>query len=141
MRKLSPKEKFYCFDAPCLPPDAILRKGLRIVRKIDAVLLMGGCIALLIALAPTANRLAKGRDGRLATLTQTYIAVADRDGVHVPRLVTPDGDVMAPERLLGHWSPIFLGFTDCPLVCPKTLAILSAVARDPKSRVSSGGNP
>lgn len=108
------------------------------MRRPGAVLLLAGCTGLLIVLALLGKRPAKGRDNRLATLTQTYIAVDARVPVHVPRLITSAGDVLAPERLQGHWSVIFFGFTTCSLVCPKTLALLSAVARDPESGVSSG---
>jgi len=99
---------------------------------------MVGCTGLLIVLALIGKRPAKDRDNRLATLTQTYIAVDARAPVRVPKLITSEGDVLAPERLQGHWSVIFFGFTACPVVCPKTLAVLAAVARDPESGVSAG---
>jgi protein SCO1/2 len=89
-------------------------------------------------LALLGKRPAKSRDNRLATLTQTYIAVEGRVPVRVPRLITAEGAVLAPERLQERWSVIFFGFTACPLVCPKTLAVLAAVARDPESGVSTG---
>jgi protein SCO1/2 len=108
------------------------------VRRFGAVLLMAGCTGLLIVLALIGQKPSKGRDSQLATLTQTYIAVDARAPVRVPRLITAEGDVLAPEQLQGHWSVIFFGFTACPLVCPKTLALLTAVARDPESGVSSG---
>lgn len=108
------------------------------MRRNYAILLMAGCTALLIALALVGRTPAKGRDNRLATLTQTYIAVDAPAPVLVPRLITAEGYVLAPERLRGHWSMIFCGFTACPMVCPKTLALLAAVARDPESGVSSG---
>jgi protein SCO1 len=108
------------------------------VRRPGAILLMVACTGILIVLALIGKRPAKGRDNRLATLTQTYIAVDARSSVRVPRLITAEGDVLAPERLQGHWSVIFFGFTACPMVCPKTLALLTAVARDPESGVSSG---
>jgi protein SCO1/2 len=102
------------------------------------ILLMTGCTGLLIVLALNGKRPAKGSDNRLATLTQTYIAVDALAPVRVPRLITAEGDVLAPERLQGHWSVIFFGFTSCPAVCPKTLSVLAAVARDSQSGVSSG---
>jgi cytochrome oxidase Cu insertion factor (SCO1/SenC/PrrC family) len=108
------------------------------VRRFVAVLMIVGCTGLLIVLALIDKRPAKGRDSRLAALAQTYIAVDARAPVRVPRLITAEGDVFAPERLRGHWSVIFFGFTACPLVCPKTLALLTAIARDPGSGVSSG---
>ena len=104
----------------------------------NAVLLIGGCTALLIALALIGKTPAKGRDNRLATLTQTYIAVNAGAPVLVPGLITAEGHVLAPERLRGHWSVIFVGFTACPLVCPRTVALLTAIGRDPESGVSSG---
>jgi protein SCO1/2 len=108
------------------------------VRRHNAILPIAASAALLIALAPIGKSPAKGRDNRLATLTQTYIAVDARAPVLVPRLITAEGDVLAPERLRRHWSVIFFGFTACPMVCPRTLALLAAVARDPESGVSSG---
>ncbi len=106
--------------------------------RTSAILLMAGCTVLLVVLALIGKRPAQGRDHRLATLTQTYIAIEAPTPVRVPQLITADGDVLAPEQLQGHWSVIFFGFTACPMVCPKTLAVLTAVARDPESGVSSG---
>jgi protein SCO1/2 len=99
---------------------------------------LAGCTALLIALTLIGKPPSKGRGSPLAILTQTYIATEPGASVRVPRLITAGGEVLTPERLQGHWSVIFCGFTACPLVCPKTLAVLSAVARDPESGVSSG---
>jgi protein SCO1/2 len=31
------------------------------------------------------------------------------------------------ESLLGHWTLIFFGYTECPEICPKTLGIMSNV--------------
>jgi protein SCO1/2 len=81
---------------------------------------------------------ADNRSHRMAALTQTYIAVETGPPVRVPRPITADGSVLAPERLQGHWSVIFFGFTACPLVCPRTLAVLTAIAHNPESGVSSG---
>lgn len=108
------------------------------MRRNYAILLIAVCTALLIALALIGKTPAKGSDNRLARLTHAYIAVDARAPMRVPRLITAEGHVLGPERLLGHWSVIFCGFTACPMVCPKTLAILAAFARDPESGVSSG---
>jgi protein SCO1/2 len=108
------------------------------VRKPGAILLAVGCTGLLIGLAVIGKRPAKVRDNPLVQLTQTYIAVDAGAPVRVPRLITSEGDVLAPERLQGYWSVIFFGFTACPGICPKTLAALAAVARDPESGMSSG---
>ncbi len=103
-----------------------------------AIFVMVGCTSLLLLLALISNRPAKARENRLSVFTQTYIAVAPGAPVYVPRLITADGDLFAPQRLRGKWSVIFFGFTACPQVCPKTLGILAAAARDPRSGMLSG---
>jgi len=45
-------------------------------------------------------------------------------------LVDDGGDMFGPDRLTGHWSILFFGFTHCPDVCPSTLATLAAVRRE-----------
>lgn len=39
------------------------------------------------------------------------------------------GAIVDIERLKGHWTYVFFGFTNCPDVCPATLSVLSRVAR------------
>jgi protein SCO1/2 len=39
------------------------------------------------------------------------------------------GQPFGPERLHGHWSILFFGFTHCPDVCPTTLALLAQVEK------------
>jgi protein SCO1 len=41
--------------------------------------------------------------------------------------VDEQGQPFGPERLRGHWSILFFGFTHCPDVCPTTLALLAQV--------------
>ena len=45
-------------------------------------------------------------------------------------LVDQHGDSFGPERLRGHWTFLFFGFTQCPDVCPTTLATLAAARRE-----------
>ena len=40
------------------------------------------------------------------------------------------GRPFGPERLAGRWSILFFGFTQCPDVCPSTLAALAAARRE-----------
>jgi protein SCO1 len=108
------------------------------MRRLIAILLTAACTALLIVFAVIDKRHGKGPGDPLAALTQTYIAVEATRPVSVPHLITADGSVLAPERLQGHWSVIFFGFTACPLVCPRTLAVLTAVAHNSESGISSG---
>jgi cytochrome oxidase Cu insertion factor (SCO1/SenC/PrrC family) len=103
-----------------------------------SVFLTIACIGLMTLLVLIGKRPAKSRSGQLTALTQTYIPIEAGKPISVPRLITAAGRVLAPEQLQGHWSVIFFGFTACPLVCPRTLAVLTAMARNPESDVSSG---
>lgn len=40
-------------------------------------------------------------------------------------LYTPEGEAFTAESLKGQWTLMFFGFTNCPDICPDTLAILS----------------
>jgi protein SCO1 len=44
-------------------------------------------------------------------------------------LVDQAGRPFGPDRLRGHWSFVFFGFTNCPDVCPTTLATLAAARK------------
>jgi len=52
-----------------------------------------------------------------------------------PRAVPPldlldqDGRPLGPDFFDGHWTLVFFGFTQCPDVCPTTLATLAQVVR------------
>jgi protein SCO1/2 len=74
----------------------------------------------------------------MTALSQTYISMRAEAPLQVPPLTVSNGSLFGRERLEGHWSVFFFGFTACPLVCPKTLSVLSAVARDPESGVIGG---
>lgn len=43
--------------------------------------------------------------------------------------VDQQGQPFGLERLRGHWSILFFGFTHCPDVCPTTLALLAQVEK------------
>lgn len=45
-------------------------------------------------------------------------------------LTTADGTGFVPDDLLGEWSLLFFGFTNCPDICPDTLALLAEIRRD-----------
>lgn len=42
-------------------------------------------------------------------------------------LTDADGQPFGKDRLAGHWSVVFVGFTNCPDVCPNTLGVLKTV--------------
>jgi protein SCO1/2 len=44
-------------------------------------------------------------------------------------LLAHDGSRFDRSRLTGHWTLLFLGFTQCPDVCPATLTTLAAARR------------
>ncbi len=43
--------------------------------------------------------------------------------------VDQHGAAFGPERLRGHWSLMFFGFTSCPDICPATLGVLAQVEK------------
>ena len=43
--------------------------------------------------------------------------------------VDQQGQPFGAERLRGHWSILFFGFTHCPDICPTTLALLAQVEK------------
>jgi len=59
-------------------------------------------------------------------------------------LVTADGQPFTEADLAGKWTFAFFGFTNCPDVCPTTMAVLSQAERklreqDPKAAASFQG--
>ena len=96
-------------------------------------------LACMLAMLFPAQK-ARAHDGhrRLAVLEQTLLTVERGESLRVPALAATDNTVFGPERLRGHWSVIFFGFTSCPDVCPTTLGVLGALARDPGSGVAAG---
>ncbi len=45
-------------------------------------------------------------------------------------LTTTEGEALTRDSFLDQWSLLFFGFTNCPDICPDTLALLSAVMDD-----------
>jgi len=44
-------------------------------------------------------------------------------------LVDQDGEALGPDFFKGHWTLVFFGFTQCPDICPTTLATLAQTVR------------
>lgn len=44
-------------------------------------------------------------------------------------LVDQDGKPLGPDFFDGHWTLVFFGFTQCPDICPTTLATLAQASR------------
>lgn len=42
-------------------------------------------------------------------------------------LVTPSGETFTEKNLLGKWSMLYFGFTNCPDICPEELDKMTAV--------------
>lgn len=45
------------------------------------------------------------------------------------QLLDEQGQPFGPEQLRGQWSVIFVGFTQCPDICPATLGLLAQALR------------
>lgn len=43
-------------------------------------------------------------------------------------LTDSEGAPFGKQRLAGHWSVVFVGFTNCPDVCPNTMGVLKVVS-------------
>ena len=44
-------------------------------------------------------------------------------------LTAPDTSEFTEQNLKGHWTLIFVGYTNCPDVCPTTLSVLAQVSK------------
>lgn len=73
--------------------------------------------------------------GVVASLLLTPVPIALRSGTPMPRprpvadfeLVDQHGRALTREAFAGRWSLVFTGFTNCPDICPTTLALLATV--------------
>lgn len=71
-----------------------------------------------------------------AILSQTSETIALRSGTALPEprpvadfeLVDQQGRAFTREAFEGRWTLVFTGFTNCPDICPTTLALLATLA-------------
>ena len=45
------------------------------------------------------------------------------------QLISHQGQPFSHSQLLGHWSVLFFGYTNCPDICPTTLSTLAQVKK------------
>lgn len=77
-----------------------------------------------------------------AILLRPPVPVALRSGTALPQprpigefeLVDHSGHALTRRNLEGRWSIVFAGFTNCPDVCPTTLALLAALSSRLRAR-------
>ena len=77
-----------------------------------------------------------------AILLRPPVPVALRSGTALPQprpigefeLVDHSGNALTRRNLEGRWSIVFAGFTNCPDVCPTTLALLAALSSRLRAR-------
>lgn len=67
------------------------------------------------------------------TLTSGSLLSPPRD---LPQfsLIDHHGTAFTPASFQGHWSVLFFGYTNCPDLCPTTLATLATLQREWQSR-------
>lgn len=87
-------------------------------------------VALAVVVAAAAGMLlARGLLLRHPELQQSALAKATLITPARPlpaiEFIDHEGKIFGPDRLQGHWSLLFFGFTSCPDVCPATLSILA----------------
>jgi protein SCO1/2 len=90
-------------------------------------------LILIVALGATLAGALTARSwlDRRAAPPPTQVAAVYREPRALPAvdLVAQDGSRFDETRLKGRWTMMFFGFTNCPDVCPGTLAQLAAVKR------------
>ncbi len=74
----------------------------------------------------------------LGMLTRTVVPIENAAPLDAGILLGTDGKPATTQLLRGHWTLLYFGFTTCQDVCPRTLATLAKVARDPASGVADG---
>ena len=72
--------------------------------------------------------------GAVKTLAATV--VSDDRPLPPFRLASPQGEV-TERSLLGHWTFVFFGYTQCPDVCPSSLSLLAQVEK----KLAARGKP
>jgi protein SCO1/2 len=64
-----------------------------------------------------------------AVTLQSGVLLGERRPIAEFTLADQDGRPFGNAQLRGHWTLVFAGFTQCPDVCPTTLGLMNAVAR------------
>lgn len=90
--------------------------------KVLAVVIVAFAAGLLVA-----RFLGQGRAEPPATERATVFSPAR--ALPTLDLRDQDGRSLGPDFFEGHWTLVFFGFTQCPDVCPTTLATLAQVVR------------
>ncbi len=49
--------------------------------------------------------------------------------IGVPELLRDNGEAFTKQDLIGHWSLLFYGYTNCPDICPTTLSTIAAAKK------------
>lgn len=81
---------------------------------------IAGFIALIMGLF-VASLIAPGTMSREEYITLGYYPLAQTREIANFSLIDHNGQRFGPDRLQGHWSLLFFGYTYCPDVCPVTL--------------------
>jgi len=87
---------------------------------------IGLVVLMLVLVAGFVHRMTLPRELSAAEMRANGLYLLDppRDFGELA-LVDHRGQPFARERLQGHWSLVFFGFTHCPDICPTTMAFLN----------------
>lgn len=98
--------------------------GLQATSKSFVLVLLGvvGMVFLAELYSPKSNH-----SDRLSDLG--VVILPEPQEIHLNGLTTAGGDDFNLDSLAGHWSLIFFGFTNCPDICPITMAAMAAAER------------
>jgi len=81
---------------------------------------------------------AHGGHASLSALGQAVVPAPPGPALDFVALKSADGARFDAQRLRGHWTLLFFGYTSCPDVCPMTLQVLGNFAHAADSGVASG---
>jgi protein SCO1/2 len=98
---------------------------------VGALAVASGCMLQTVASA-------HGGHASLGALDRAVVTAAPAPALDFVPLKSADGARFDAQRLRGHWTLLFFGFTSCPDVCPMTLQVLANFAHAADSGVASG---
>jgi protein SCO1/2 len=94
------------------------------------------CLGLFAAAGLSAALIAR-KSGPAGPGLATGVALEPRRALPDFSLTDHRGRPFAHANLLGHWSLLYFGYTNCPDLCPATLSILAAMEKRMRSAAAA----
>lgn len=97
---------------------------------------IAGFVALIMGLF-VASLIAPKTMSREAYITLGYYPLAQTREISNFSLIDHNGQQFGPDRLKGHWSLLFFGYTYCPDVCPVTLVQMNKAVQQLEPEIAN----